>query len=65
MESVVRGSHTYMDVWSPSVRDEFALGIDELRIHDRYTVATKVDGYVVGHIPHEFSKVLLLHQEWW
>ena len=37
----------YMDTWSPSVGDEFALEIDELNIHDQYAVATKVDGRVV------------------
>ena len=40
------------------VEDEIALEIDELRIHDRCAAATKVDGRVKGHVPHEFSKVV-------
>ena len=36
-----------MDIWSPTVGDEFTLEIDELNIHDRYAVATKMDGHVV------------------
>ena len=44
MESVVRGYHAYMDIWSPSGGNELPLEVDEPNIHDRYTVATKVDG---------------------
>ena len=40
-----------MDVWSPSVGDEFALEIGEQKIHDRYVAATKVDGLVVTRKP--------------
>ena len=38
---------------------EFKLGIDELNIHDRYAVAVKVSGDVVGHVPREFSKIII------
>ena len=58
IESIVRGYHVYMDIWSPSVGDAFALEIDELNVHDRYAVATKVNDLVVGHVPREFSKVV-------
>ena len=36
-----------MDVWSPSVGDEFAMEIDEINIHDRLTVASNMDGRVI------------------
>ena len=42
IETVVRGYHAYMDVWSPSVEDKFALEMDELNIHQQYAVLTKV-----------------------
>ena len=39
VESMVKGYHVYMDHWSPSVGDEFELGIEELNRHERYAVA--------------------------
>ena len=44
VESLVRGYHVYMNDWSPSVGDEFAIEVEE---HDRYAVAVKVthDGH--------------------
>ena len=58
VESVVRGYHVYKDDWSPSVGDEFELEIEELNRHDRYAVAIKVSGDIVGHVPREFSKIV-------
>ena len=43
--------NAYMDVWSPSVGDEFALEINKPHIHDWYAVVTKVDGCVVIRKP--------------
>ena len=48
----------YKDDWSPSVGDEFELEIEELNRHDRYAVAIKVSGDIVGHVPREFSKIV-------
>ena len=59
MESVVRGYHEYIDVWSPSVGNEVALEVDELNIHDQYTVATKVDGHVVTRKPCFYTLIAL------
>ena len=58
VESVVRGYHVYKDDWSPSVGDEFELEIEELNRQDRYAVAIKVSGDIVGHVPREFSKIV-------
>ena len=58
VESVVRGYHVYMDDWSHSVGDEFVLETEELNRHDRYTVAIKVSGNIVSHMPQEFSKIV-------
>ncbi len=60
VESIIRGYHTYMDVWSPSVGEELSLKIDELNTHDRYAVAVEANDpcRVVGHVPREFSKVV-------
>ena len=58
VERVVRGYHAYMDDWSPSVGDEFQLEIDELNKHDRYAVAIKVSGDIVGHRASGFSKIV-------
>ena len=43
----------YKDDWSPPVGDEFELEIEELNRHDRYAVAIKVSGDIVGHVPRE------------
>ena len=53
IESVVRGYHVYKDVWAPVLGDTSILEIEELNIHNRYAVATKVDDLVVGHVPRE------------
>ena len=58
VENVVRSYHVYKDDWSPSVGDEFELEIEELNIHDRYAVAIKVNGDIVGHVPRDFSKIV-------
>ena len=58
VESMVRGYHVYKDDWSPSVRDEFELEMEELNRHDRYAVVIKVSGDIVGHMPSEFSKIV-------
>ena len=48
----------YKEDWSPLVGDEFELEIEELNRHDRCAVAIKVSGDNVGHVPHEFSKIV-------
>ena len=58
VESVVRGYHGYKDDWSHSVGDDFELEKEELNRHDRYTVAIKVSGDIVGHVPRKFSKIV-------
>ena len=58
VESVVRGYHVYKDDWSPSVGDKFEPEIEKLHRHDRYAVAIKVSGDIVGHVPCEFSKIV-------
>ena len=65
VESVVRGHHVYMDDWSPSVGDEFELETKELNKHDRYAVAIKVSGDIVGHVPCEFSKIVYYFIKKW
>ena len=44
-----------MDDWSSLAGDEFELEIEELNRHERYAVAIKVSGDIVGHVPREFS----------
>ena len=56
IESVVRGYHVYMEFWDPSIGDTFLLETEPTNIHDRYAVAVKVDGSIVGHVPKELSK---------
>ena len=57
VESVARGYHVYKKDWSLSVGDEVELEIEELNRHDRYAMAIKVSGDIVGHVPREFSKI--------
>ena len=64
IESMVRGYHVYIDRWSPSVGYEFELKIEELNRHGRYTVAIKVSGDIVGHVPREFSKIVHCFIKW-
>ena len=32
--------------------------INEINLHNRYTVAVKVNGAIVGHVPREVSKIV-------
>ena len=61
VESVVmQRLHDYMDNWTPAIGDIFEVEIDEVNLHNRYAVAVKVDGAIVGHVPQEVSKIVLL-----
>ena len=55
--SIVRGYHIYKLEWNPEIGSTFETEIEDFNIHDRYTVAVKLDNDTVGHIPREISKI--------
>ena len=48
----------YMDNRTPAIGDTFEVEIDEINLHDRFAVAVKVNGAIVGHVPQEVSKIV-------
>ena len=58
-DSVVRGHHVFKSVWTPSL-GEF-LSVEEDYEHDIFAVSV---GMIVGHVPHEVSRIFI-YQAWW
>ena len=53
--SMVRGYHTYQDVWTPVVGEHLQCIREGDNAEDRYAIAVTKDGVTVGHLPRRIS----------
>ena len=54
VESVVRG---HQSVWTPVIVETLTLLWEDGNLEDEYAVAIMKTGTVVGHVPHELSRI--------
>ena len=47
----VRGYHVYQEIWETAVGEVLACEREPRNTQDRYAVAVKKDGTVIGHLP--------------
>lgn len=55
IELCVRGYHVYKDIWEAAIGEELLCERETRNTKDRYAVAVKKDGTVVGHVPRKIS----------
>ena len=51
VQSYVRGYHVYKDIWNPRIGEVLPLEREPNNSEDRFAVALKRTGSVVGHVP--------------
>ena len=59
-EMCISGFHVYKDVWDAVVGEELECERERRNNYDRYAVAVKRNGDVVGHLPRKFSRICAL-----
>ena len=66
IEYFVHCCYVSKGMWSPRIGDRLETILEKLYKHDRYTVVIVKNGSMVGHIPHEISKIryFLTKQRW-
>ena len=57
IDAMVRGYHTYKDIWEASLGEELPCQRETDNLHDRFVVAVLKDACVVGHLPRNISSV--------
>ena len=60
VERRVRGYHVYKEVWAAAVGEELICEREPDNASDRYAVAVKREGTIVGHLPREMTRVCSL-----
>ena len=55
VQSYVRGYHDYKDIWNPHIGEVLPLEREPNNSEDRFAVAIKRTGSVVGHVPFNFA----------
>ena len=58
--SCVRGYHVYKDIWDAVIGEAVICEREPHNVEDRYAVAVKKDGTVIGHLPRNLSRVCSL-----
>ena len=58
--SCVRGYHIYKDIWDAVIGEELQCEREPDNRSDRYAVAIKKDGIIIGHIPRKISQACSL-----
>ena len=58
--SCVRGYHIYKDIWDAVIGEELRCEREPDNRSDRYAVAIKKDGIIIGHIPRKISRACSL-----
>ena len=61
--SSVRGYHVYKTIWDAAIGEDLVCKREPSNEHDRYTVAIKKDGVIIGHLPRKISRSLFLRRE--
>ena len=56
----IRGYHVYQEVWVAAVGEELVCEREPDNSHDRYAVAVKRTGIIIGHLPRKLSKLCSL-----
>ena len=49
VDSCVRGYHVYESIWEAALGEQIGCTREPLNTNDRYAVALKKDGAVIGH----------------
>ena len=58
--SCIQGYHVYKDIWDAAIGEVLACEREPRNVEDRYAVAVKKDGTVIGHLPRTLSRVCSL-----
>ena len=53
----IRGYHVYCSIWEAEADELLSTLQDRGNVHDRFAVAVKKEGLMVGHLPREVSKL--------
>ena len=56
-DSVVRGHHVFKSVWTPSLGEALSVKEEQDNEHDIFAVSVEKAGMIVGHVPHEVSRI--------
>lgn len=59
------GYHVYKKVWVAAVGEELICERGPHSSHDRYTVAVKRMGIIIGHLPRKLSKLFAILETRW
>ena len=60
VDSCVRGYHVYEGIWAAALGEQIGCVREPLNAMDRYAVAPKKHGAVIGHLPQKISRICLL-----
>ena len=60
VDSCARGYHVYESIWAAAHGERIGCIREPLNANDRYAVALKKDGAVIGHLPQKISRICSL-----
>lgn len=60
VDSCARGYHVYESIWAAALGEQVGCIREPLNANDRYAVALKKDGVVIGHLPQKISRICSL-----
>ena len=60
LSSCIRGHHIYQHIWESEVGETWVCEKEPSNVNDRYAVAVKRDGVIVGHLPQKISRLCSL-----
>ena len=60
VDSSVRGYHIYEVIWAAAMGEQIGCIREPLNVMDRYAVALKKDGAVIGHLPKKILRICSL-----
>ena len=56
-DSCIRGYHVYKEIWQAAVGEELECDREHGNTKDRYAVAVRRQGIVIGHLPRKLSRL--------
>ena len=60
VDSCLRGYHVYEGIWAAALEEQIGCIREPLNALDRYAVALKKDGAVIGHLSQKISQICSL-----
>ena len=60
VDSCVHGYHVYEGIWAAALGEQIGCVREPLNAMDRYAVALKKDGAVIGHLTQKISRICSL-----